>query len=96
VIMKKKMVTDKNDRHDVLLYAISTCAWCKLTKQFLKENNVKYDYIDIDLCDEKDKEEIRNHIRKLGGNLEYPAIIIDKKILINGFQKDKLRKALEI
>jgi glutaredoxin len=59
-------------------------------------HNIKYDYIDVDLCDIEDRDEIRNHIRSLGGRLEYPTIIIDNETLIAGFHKDKLKKALEI
>jgi len=94
--MKTVKVAGKNSKHKVLLYALSTCAWCKLTKSFLKENDVEYDYVDVDLCSEEDKEKIKKDILKRGGSLSYPAIIVDDKILINGFRKDKLKEALEI
>jgi len=89
-------VTGKNNKHKVLMYALSTCAWCKLTKQFLKDNHVEYEYVDVDLCNQKDKEKIKNDILNRGGNLSYPTVIIDDKILITGFLKDKLKGALEI
>ncbi|MEM3597220.1 MAG: glutaredoxin family protein [Candidatus Bathyarchaeia archaeon] len=89
-------VEGKDNRHKVFLYALSTCAWCKLTKQFLKENGIAYEYVDVDLCSEEDKEKIRNDILARGGSLSYPAIIIDDKILINGFRKDKIKEALGI
>jgi glutaredoxin len=80
----------------VLLYALSTCAWCKMTKQFLKDNNIEYEYVDVDLCHEEDKEKIKREILNRGGSLSYPTIIIDDKILITGFRKDKLKEILEI
>jgi glutaredoxin-like protein NrdH len=89
-------VSGKNSKHKVLMYAISTCAWCKMTKKFLKDNNVEYDYVDVDLCKEGDKEKIRQDILDRGGDLSYPTIIIDNKTLITGFRKDKLTEALEI
>jgi glutaredoxin len=67
-----------------------------MTKQFLKDNDVEYEYIDVDLCDEKDKVKIRQHIQSKGGNLSYPTIIINDNILITGFRKDKLKEALGI
>jgi glutaredoxin-like protein NrdH len=78
------------------LYALSTCAWCKMTKQFLKDNDVEYDYIDVDLCEEEDKQKIREHIQSKGGPLSYPTIIIDDNMLITGLRKDKLKEALEL
>jgi len=96
VIMKIVKVEGKNNKHKVFVYALSTCAWCKLTKTFLKENNIEYEYVDVDLCNEEDKEKIKEDILNRGGSLSYPTIIIDDKILINGFRKDKLKEVLEI
>jgi glutaredoxin-like protein NrdH len=89
-------VQGKNSEHKVLMYAISTCAWCKAAKQFLKDRNVKYEYIDVDLCDRKVKDEIIDDILKRGGAVSYPTIIIDDKILITGFRKDEIMEALGI
>jgi glutaredoxin len=89
-------VSGKNSKHKVLMYAISTCAWCKMTKKFLKDSNIEYAYVDVDLCEEEDKEKIRREIIDRGGDLSYPTIIIDNKTLITGFRKDKLTEALEI
>ncbi|MEM3697054.1 MAG: glutaredoxin family protein [Candidatus Bathyarchaeia archaeon] len=89
-------VPGKNKKHKVLVYALSTCAWCKLTKQFLKENEIEYEYVDVDLSNDEDREKIRKDILRRNGSLSYPAIIIDDKILINGFRKDKLKEILEI
>ena len=89
-------VPGKNKKHKVFMYAISTCAWCKLTKNFLKDNNIEYEYVDVDLSSGEDREKIRREILKRGGRLSYPAIIVNDKILINGFRKDEIKETLEI
>jgi len=89
-------VQGKNNKHKVLMYAISTCAWCKMTKRYLKDNNVEYEYVDVDLCNEEDKDKIKKDILNRGGSLSYPTLIIDDKTLINGFLKDKIKEALGI
>ena len=94
--MKTVRVSGRNNKHKVLLYALSTCAWCKLTKKFLRENEIEYEYVDVDLCEDEDKEKIKKDILNKGGDLSYPTIIVDGKILITGFRKDKLKEALEI
>ena len=94
--MKIVKVPGRNNKHKVFIYAISTCAWCKLTKNFLKDNNIEYDYVDVDLCNGKDREKVRKDILNRGGSLSYPTVIIDDKILINGFRKDKIKEALGI
>jgi glutaredoxin len=94
--MKTVKVRGKNSKHKVLMYAISTCAWCKLTKNFLKDNDIEYEYVDVDLCNEEDQEKISRDILKRGGRLSYPALIIDNKKLINGFRKDEIKETLKI
>ena len=87
-------VPGNRKQHKVVLFAISTCAWCKLVKEFLKDNEVEYSYIDIDLAKEEEKQEIRKTIREMGGTLSFPTTIIDDKILITGFRKDQIKEAL--
>jgi glutaredoxin-like protein NrdH len=94
--MNLSKVPGKNNKHKVVLYALSTCGWCRTTKQFLKDNDVEYEFVDVDLAEDEDKQKIRRHIQSKGGDLSYPSTIIDDKILITGFRKDKLKEALEI
>jgi glutaredoxin len=94
--MQISKVSGKKNNHTVVIYALSTCVWCKMTKQFLKDNDIEYEYVDVDLCDEKDKQKIREHIQSKGGNLSYPTTIVDDSIVITGFRKDKLKEALGI
>ena len=83
----------KKDHH-VLLYALSTCGWCKMTKAFLKENAVEYEYIDVDKLESSDRETVDQDIRRRGGRLAFPTLIIDNKTLITGLKKDEISKAL--
>ena len=94
--MNKIKVSGKNNKHKVLLYALSTCAWCKMTKKFLSDSDVEYEFVDVDLASPQDHEKIRDDIVKKGGEPNYPTIIVDNKIVIAGFRKDLLQKALEL
>ena len=94
--VNKVKVAGKNNKHKVLMYAISTCAWCKMTKRFLSENDVEYEYVDVDLASDEDHEKIREEIVSRGGEPSYPTLIIDDKTLITGFRKDKIIEALDL
>jgi len=94
--MKIVKVPGKNTKHKVFVYALSTCAWCRLTKQYLKDNGIEYEYVDVDLCNDDDKDKVKQEILDKGGDLSYPTIIIDDKTLITGFRKDKLKEILKI
>jgi glutaredoxin len=94
--MEKIRVSGKNKTHKVLMYAISTCAWCKMTKQFLKDNDVEYEYVDVDMASDEDHEKIRREITSRGASPSFPTVVVDDKTVITGFRKDKLKEALEI
>jgi glutaredoxin-like protein NrdH len=94
--MQFSKVSGKKNNHKVTVYALSTCVWCKLTKQFLNENDVEYEYIDVDLCNEEDKQKIHEIIQSKGSTLSYPTTIVDDKVVITGFRKDKLKEALGV
>ena len=94
--MRYVKVPGKNREPQVLIYAISTCLWCKRAKKFLIDQDVEYNYVDLDQCNVEDRSKIKKDILARGGQLSYPVIIIDDEILINGFRVDKIRDALEI
>ncbi len=94
--MQFSKVEGEKKSHKVIVYALSTCVWCKMTKQFLKDNSVEYEYVNVDLCSEEDKEKIRQEIQNKGGSLSYPTTIIDDKTVVTGFRKDLLKVVLEL
>jgi glutaredoxin-like protein NrdH len=94
--MQTTKVEGNNRKHKVLLYAISTCGWCRRAKNTLKEMDVEYEYIDIDLCSTEDRQQIRQDILNRGGYLAYPTIIVDNKILLTGPSREDLKEALEL
>ena len=94
--MNVSKVAGKNNKHKVFLYALSTCVWCKLTKQYLNENGVEYEYVNVDLLNDEDKMKAHQTISSKGGMISYPTTIVDDKVVVTGFRKDKLKEVLGI
>jgi len=94
--MQFSKVSGKKNDHKVTVYALSTCVWCKMTKQFLSDNAIEYEYVDVDLLGDNDKTIVHSTIISKGGSLSYPTTIVDDKIVITGFRKDKLKEALGV
>lgn len=91
--MNTVQVPGERKDHEVFVYALSTCAWCKRTKQFLKNNKVHHEYVDVDLVDPKDRKKIESDLQKWNCHA-FPAVLIDDKRLIIGFKVDKMKEAL--
>ena len=89
-------IQGENKKHSVFLYALSTCGWCNKAKKLLIDNNIEFEYVDVDLCSDDDKELARQDISKRGGRFSFPTIIIDDKNLITGFKEEEIKQFLEI
>lgn len=94
--MQFSKVFGKKNSHKVTVYALSTCVWCKMTKQYLNDNEVEYEFVDVDLLDDNDKSKVHSTIISKGGALSYPTTIVDDKTVITGFRKDLLKEALDL
>ena len=78
----------------IFLYALSTCGWCRLTKELLSGLGVAYDYVDVDRLDPDETARVRKELMKWNPSCSFPTVVIDGKDCIIGFQEDKLRKAV--
>ncbi|MFX4303366.1 glutaredoxin family protein [Alicyclobacillus tolerans] len=72
----------------VKVYASSTCVYCRKAKEFLKQNEVDYEEVDV-------MTEIGKHeLEKLGFNV-VPILLIDDQV-IRGFNKVAIQEALHL
>jgi glutaredoxin-like protein NrdH len=89
--IKKVPGTDKGK---VLLYALSTCGWCKKTKAYLNELGIEYSYVDVDLEKGAEREKVLEQVRQWNPNCSFPTIVINDSSSIVGFQPDQLKEAV--
>lgn len=82
------------DKGKVMLYALSTCGWCKKTKELLNELGVAYDYAYIDLIKGAEQEAAIEEIKKFNPACNFPTLVIDDKKCLVGFNEDDIREAL--
>lgn len=78
----------------VVLYALSTCAWCRRAKAFLDENDVEYQVIHVDLLEGDEKEQVLNEVRKWNPRRSFPTVVIDDAKSVAGFKPEMLKEAL--
>ena len=78
---------------DILLFALSTCGWCRKTKNLLNDLGLEYRYIDVDLLDAQAKREVVEEVARWNPSTSYPTIVINNKGIV-GFQEDKIRQAV--
>jgi glutaredoxin-like protein NrdH len=79
----------------VIVYALSTCPWCKRTKKLLDELGIDYYYADVDTAPQKEREELLDAIRKWNPARSFPTIVVDDNKCIIGFREDEIREAVK-
>jgi glutaredoxin-like protein NrdH len=78
----------------VMLYALSTCGWCKKTRRFLDDHNVTYDYVYVDLLEGEEKDQVLDEVRKWNPRCSFPTVVVDDSEVVAGFKEDRLQEVL--
>ena len=82
----------KNGR--VMLYALSTCVWCKMTRKLLQELGIAFDYTFVDLLQGDERENAIRELRRLNPSGSFPTVVINGHVIV-GYQEEKIREALK-
>lgn len=94
-VMKCETVPGKKTTHHVKIYTLSTCGWCKKTKELLKTLEIAYEYVDVDTLKGEDYTEATDEIKKYNPYRTFPTIVIDHgKQVILGFKEKEIKEKL--
>ncbi|MBR9690702.1 glutaredoxin family protein [Candidatus Woesearchaeota archaeon] len=74
----------------VKIYTTPVCPYCHMVKDFLNENKIKYEEVDVS----KDQEAANEMIER-SGHTGVPQTLIGDKVII-GFDRDAIKKELKI
>jgi glutaredoxin-like protein NrdH len=82
------------DKGKVTLYALSTCIWCKKTKELLSSLGVDFDYIYVDLLKGDDRSKIIDEVKQYNPSCSFPTLVIGDRCIV-GFREKEIREALK-
>jgi len=75
----------RND-HEIMVYALSTCGFCKRAIAFLESNNFSYKYLYVDLIPLEVKNTIKQELKeRFKENVAFPFAVIDERTHLVGF-----------
>jgi glutaredoxin-like protein NrdH len=92
--MKFEHVEGK-DSGRINLYALSTCEWCRMTKDLLSSLGMKYDYVYVDFLRGKDREQAISEVKRYNPNVSFPTLVVGDKAIV-GFREKEIREALRV
>ena len=94
VELKTIKVDGSKSDHNVYLFALSTCGWCKRTKEFFRTNDIAFEYVDVDKCTLEEKHEVGRLLDERDAPMGFPVTIVDDEVVILGFKPDEFSEAL--
>jgi glutaredoxin 3 len=74
----------------VKIYSTPTCPYCIRAKQYLKDNNVEFENIDVSTNQQAAQEMVDK-----SGQMGVPVLDIEGQVII-GFDKEKINQSLGI
>jgi glutaredoxin len=80
--------------HQITFYGLSTCIWCRKTRNLLEELGVAFDFVYVDLLKGEERDEAKETIRPWNSSVSFPTIVIDDKTSVVGYKPEKLKEAL--
>ncbi len=84
IIQGRKVCMTKS----VKVYSTPTCPWCMRAKQFLKDNNI--DFQDVDVSGDQ---QAADEMVQKSGQMGVPVLDIDGEIIV-GLDKEKIKQSL--
>jgi glutaredoxin-like protein NrdH len=88
---------DGRDKGKIFIFALSTCIWCRKTKELLKTLEVKYRYIDVDLVEgEEAQKDIMSEMQRFNPATSFPTIVFnDGEKVILGFEEEQIKECIK-
>ena len=77
----------------VVIYALSTCLWCKKTKKYFEENQVPFEAVDYDKQDDARQEEMMKEMKSSGCTGSFPFTRIGSAC-VQGYNPEEFKKLL--
>jgi glutaredoxin len=78
---------------EVFVYALSTCPWCRKTKQWFTDNQIPFDFVDVDRLGGDAQEATSEKVFELSGGRRYPVVVINGEV-VAGFNPDRYLELL--
>ncbi len=90
-------VDGENKKHAVVVYALSTCGFCKRAISFLEAHKIEYSYLHMDKIPLETKTEAKKILKeRFKQDVAFPFAVVDDKEPLVGFIEADWKRTLEV
>ncbi len=79
---------------EILFFGLSTCIWCRKTREYLIGKGVAFHFVYVDQLDDRTKHEVREWLRKWNPDISYPTIVFNNERSVVGFNEDDIDREI--
>lgn len=81
---------DGKDCGSIILYALSTCGWCKKVRNLLEQKGIRYQYVHVDQLTDLENLQVSQEIEKWNSDLSFPTLVLHDSSCIIGYQEQEI------
>ncbi len=83
-------------QHKVEFYGLSTCIWCKRTRELLEAEGIQFDFVYVDLLEGEERSAALETLKRWNPSRNFPTLVIDDATPVVGYKPDKLKEILGV
>lgn len=77
------------------VFALSTCPYCRMTRQYLEENDVEFELVEVDHLEGDERDAAIAEVKELSGGTSFPVLVIGDEIVV-GYNKKRIKELLDL
>lgn len=79
------------------VFSLSTCAFCRRAIEFLKNNDVQFKFVHLDLIDVDTKRSVKRELSERFDNIVvFPILVVDDQKAYSGFTESVWARAVDL
>ena len=79
---------------DLVLFALSTCGWCRKARGFLDGNRLAYRFVYLDRLEGDEQRSVLGEMENHNPKRSFPTLVIDNDVVVVGFNEQEYREKL--
>ncbi|MFH1501612.1 MAG: glutaredoxin family protein [Candidatus Eisenbacteria bacterium] len=87
-------IEGSRSEHEIMFFGLSTCGWCRKTKEFLEESGVTFEYCSVDEVSKDEQPGVLETLTKHNPRRNFPTVVVDGSKVIVGYNPDLLKQEL--
>jgi len=78
----------------ITLYALQTCNHCKAVKNLLRERQIRFQTVYVDMLVGDERNDTMRQIKRINPSISFPTLLAGEKVIV-GFKKEEIEAALD-